>query len=47
MASRQSVGVGLLLGQLRFELVAEGHQLVHLGDDPLLLGEGREGDGKY
>src|SRR6266540_579044 len=33
-------------GQAGLELVAERHQLVHLGDDAALLGEGRKGNGK-
>lgn len=28
----------------RFKLVAEGHQFLDLGDDPALLGEGRNGN---
>jgi hypothetical protein len=32
-------------GELGFEAVAEGHQLVDLGDDAVLLGEGRGGIG--
>src|SRR5688572_19480211 len=31
-------------GELPFQPVAQGHQLVHLGDDAALLGQGRDGD---
>ena len=31
-------------GEADFELVAEGHQLVHLGNDAVLFGEGWDGD---
>jgi hypothetical protein len=30
---------GLGVGDVRFELVAERHQLIHLGNDAFLLGE--------
>jgi hypothetical protein len=33
------------LVELLLQLVAEGHQFVHLGDDAVLFGEGWEGDG--
>ncbi len=33
---------GLGGGELSFELVAEGHEFVHFGDDALLFGEGWE-----
>jgi hypothetical protein len=37
----------LLIGlvELLLQLVAEGHQFIHLGDDAVLFGEGWEGDG--
>ena len=35
---------GLAFLLLRLQPVTQGHQLIHLGHDPLLLGEGREGD---
>ena len=31
------------LAELLLQLVAEGHQFIHLGDDAVLLGEGWEG----
>lgn len=34
---------GLGSGYLRFQSVAQGHQLFHLGNDAALFGEGREG----
>src|SRR5262249_48882495 len=37
---RQAVSNLALLGLLRLQFVAEGHELVHFGDDALLLGEG-------
>ena len=40
----EAAGFGLGGGELGFEAVAEGHQLVDLGDDAVLLGEGWEGD---
>ena len=41
---QQAAAVGLGSGELGFELVAQGHQCVHLDDDAVLLGEGREGN---
>ena len=35
---------GLVGGELRFEPVAQGHQLLHLCHDAVLFGEGREGN---
>lgn len=35
----QAAGVGVGGGQVRFELVAEGHQLIDFGDDTVLFGE--------
>ena len=35
---------GLAGSELRFQPVAQGHQLIDLGDDAVLLGEGRKGD---
>lgn len=31
-------------GELRFQLVHQGHQLIHFGHDPALFGEWWEGD---
>ena len=39
----EAAAVGLGGGELRFEPVAQGHQFIHLDDDALLFGEGREG----
>ena len=39
----KDVAVALGLGQLGFQLIAEGHETVHFGDDAFLFGEGREG----
>jgi len=33
------------LAELLLQLVAEGHQFVHIGDDAVLFGEGWEGKG--
>jgi len=33
-------GGGAGFGDLRFQLVHQGHQLIHLGHDPALFGEG-------
>ena len=30
-------------GELRFQLVHQGHQLIHFGHDPALFGEGWDG----
>jgi hypothetical protein len=38
------VGGGAGGDELRLPLVHEGHQLVHLGDDAALFGEGRKRD---
>ena len=37
--------MGLGGGELGFQAVAEGHQLIHFGDDAVLLGEGGQRDG--
>lgn len=34
----EATAVGPGGGELRFELVAEGHQFIHLGDDAVLFG---------
>ena len=39
----QPAAFGLGRRELRFQSVAKGHQLIHLGDDAVLLGEGRKG----
>ena len=31
-------------GELRFQRVHQGHQLIHFGHDPALFGEGWDGD---
>ena len=36
-------GGGAGRGELRFQCVHQGHQLVHLGHDPALFGEGWDG----
>lgn len=33
-------------GELRFQPITQGHQFIDLGDDAVLFGERREGDGK-
>ncbi len=38
----EAAAFGLGSSELRFQLVAEGHQLIHLGDDAMLFGEGWE-----
>ncbi len=38
------VGVGLGGGELGVQLVAEGHQFIHFGDDAVLFGERWEGE---
>jgi len=43
----QAGGGLLLLVELGFEVVEEGHQVVNLGDDPFLLGQGRNWDGRF
>ena len=40
---QQAAAFGLGRGELRFQPVADGHQLVHLRHDAALLGEGRKG----
>jgi serine kinase of HPr protein (carbohydrate metabolism regulator) len=37
---QQEAAVGLGGGELGFELVAQGHQVVYSGDDAVLFGEG-------
>lgn len=39
---KQAAATGLGGIELRVELVAEGHPFIELGDDAVLLGEGRE-----
>jgi hypothetical protein len=39
----QATAVGLGGGELDLQLVADGHQLVDLGDDAVLFGEGGSG----
>ena len=34
-------------GELRFQLIHQGHQLIHLGHDPALFGEGWEREFKF
>ena len=41
----EGVGFGLGGGELGFQLVAEGHQFIHFGDDAVLFGE--SGKGKW
>ena len=41
---QQAAAVGLGGGELGFQLVAQRHQFVHLGDDAVLFGEGWKGD---
>ena len=41
----QAVAIGLGLGELGLQLVADRHQLVDLGDDALLFGKGRDWKG--
>lgn len=36
----EAAALGLGGGELRFQAVAEGHQLVDFGDDAVLFGEG-------
>ena len=43
---KKSTAFGVGGGELRVELVAEGHQLIDLGDDALLFGEGWESKNK-
>ena len=38
----EAAAFGLGGGELRFQPVAQGHQLVRFGDDALLFGEGWE-----
>lgn len=38
----KAAAFGLGAGELRFQSVAEGHQIIDFGDDALLFGEGRE-----
>jgi hypothetical protein len=38
-------GGGAEGGELRFQLVHQGHQLFHFGHDPALFGEGGRGNG--
>ena len=38
---KQAAGFGLPRGELRLQLIAQGHQLIDLGDDAVLLGERR------
>lgn len=40
----QSAAFGLGRRELRFQSVAKGHQLIHLGYDAILFGEGWKGD---
>ena len=42
----ESAAVGVGGGELRVELVAEGHEFIDLGDDAVLFGEGRESKNK-
>lgn len=37
-----AAAVALGGGELRFQSVTEGHEVIHFGDDALLFGEGRE-----
>ena len=39
---QQAGGLDLRGGEARFQLVAQGHQLIDLGDDAVLFGEGRK-----
>ena len=43
---QQAAAVGLSGSELDFELVAQGHQFVHPGDDAVLFGERGEGNRK-
>jgi len=36
----KALGNGAAGGELRFQLVHQGHQLIHLGHDPAAWGEG-------
>ena len=38
------VGIGLGLLELGLEVVAQGHELIHLGDDALLLCKRRQSE---
>ena len=38
----QAAALGLREGELRFQLVAQRHQVIHFGDDPALFGDWRE-----
>ena len=38
---QQAGGLGLRGGETGLQLIAQGHQLIDLGDDPVLFGEGR------
>ena len=40
----EAAALGLGGGELRFQAVAEGHQLVDFGDDAVLFGQRRKGD---
>ena len=42
----ESRGSGAGGGELRFQQVREGHQLIHFGHDPALFGEGWERNGQ-
>ena len=43
---KQAAAFGLGGGELGFEAVAEGHQLVDFSDDAVLFGERGDGDGQ-
>lgn len=38
----KAAGLGLGRGEAGFQLVAQGHQLIDLGDDAMWVGESRE-----
>lgn len=38
---QQARGLGVRGKEMRLQLVAQGHQLIYLGDDAVLFGEGR------
>ena len=43
----QAAAVGLGGDELGLQLVAQGHQLINLGDDAVLFGERGKGDWKF
>jgi hypothetical protein len=47
--ARQQQPPALLIGlvELLLQLVTEGHQYIHLGDDAVLFGEGGGGEGSF